>query len=291
MSDLCVLAASLLVQGKTPGWQLEAPPRPFWMALLQPRSAIDQVCESPVSVAAPVSLHRPEFSRTEFSRSVRAVAATSVAQAVPRPVSAAQLYRQRVAALQSGQLYTRLSADSFQPLWSRATRQPQRADWLKLLRHEAKAVATGQGKAKLSVLLGDAQAQWFPVEQLSRDRFWLNQGIAGDKTANLLQRLTAFDQTRPDAIYVMTGMHDLQQGAADGEILTDIQQLIRQLRARHPAAQIYIHAILPTRLATSAPRIALLNSRILQLAQQAGVRFIPIQPALTDAEGKLQAQL
>jgi lysophospholipase L1-like esterase len=289
MSDLCVLAASLLVQGKTPGWKLDVPPRPFWTTLFQPRSEVDQVCEVSALPASssPVSLHRPEFSR-----SVRTVAAASVIQATPRPVLDRQLYVQRLAALQIGQLYTRLSADSFQPLWSRASRQPKRADWVNLLRHEAKAVATGQGKAKLSVLLGDSHAQWFPVEQLSRDRFWLNQGLAGDTTADLLARLSAFDQTRPDAIYIAAGTQDLRQGVADAEILTNMRQMIRQLRARHPDAQVYIHAILPTRLAAlPAHRIDRLNADMARLAEAENARFINLQPALTDSEGKLQAQL
>ena len=289
MSDLCVLAASLLVQGKTSGWKLDAPARPFWTALFQPRSEVDQVCEASALPAAslPISLHRPEFSR-----SVQTVAAASVAQSVPRPVLDSQLYVQRLAALQIGQIYTRLPADSFQPLWSRATRQPKRIDWIKLLCHEAKAVATGQGRARLSVLLGDAHAQWFPVEQLARDRFWLNQGIAGDSTADLLERLSAFDQTRPDAIYVTAGTQDLQQGVADGDILANMRQIIRRLRASHPDAQVYIHAILPTRIATlPAERIHRLNADIARLAQAENARFIHLQPTLIDTEGKLQARL
>ena len=296
MSDLCVLAASLLVQGKTPGWTLDAPPRPFWSALFEPRSEVDQVCQASAANAqvseSPVSLRQPEFSRSEFSPSVRAIAATSMSQTVARPITDAQLYVQRLAALQAGQLYTRLPADSFQPFWSKATRQPESADWLKLLHYEAKAVATGQGSAKLSVLLGDSHAQWFPVEQLSRDRFWLNQGIANDTTADLLKRLDSFDQTRPDAIYVTAGINDLRQGASNGDILTNLQQIMRRLRASHPQAQIYIHAILPTRLATvSVNRIRRLNYNISMLAEQEGARFINLQPAFADRDGKLQAQL
>ncbi len=289
MSDLCVLAASLLVQAKTPGWKLDVPPRPFWSTLFQPRSEVDRACDAANTgvTEAPASIRRPEFSR-----SVQTVAATSLSQTLPRPSSEAQHYVQRLAALQAGQLYTRLPTDSFQALWSRATRQPERADWEKLLRYEAKAVADGQGQAKLSVLLGDSLAQQFPVEQLSRDRFWLNQGIAGDSTADILQRLDSFDQTRPDAIHLTAGISDLRQGATNGDVLSNMQQIIRRLRASHPDAQIYVHAILPTRLeALSVNRIRRLNYNISLLAEQESARFVNLQPAFADPDGKLQAQL
>jgi lysophospholipase L1-like esterase len=287
MSDLCVLAASLLVQGKTPGWKLDVPPRPIWSALFQPRSDVDRACESAAVSDVPAPIRRPEFSR-----SVQAVAASSLSQTLPRPTTEAQRYVQRLAALQAGKLYTSLPTDSFQALWSRATRQPDRADWVKLLHYEAKAVADGQGPAKLSVLLGDSLAEQFPVEQLSRDRFWLNQGIAGDSTADILQRLDSFDKTRPDAIYITAGISDLRKGASNDDVLSNIQEMIRRLRVSHPGAQIYIHAILPTRLeAISVNRIRRLNYNISLLAEQEGARFVNLQPAFADPEGRLQAQL
>lgn len=290
MSDLCLLTASLLVQGKAPGWKLAAPPASFWDTITAQRSAADRVCSgadvaaSPtISVAPTAALHRPEFSRWAKEVSARQFA---------RPVSGSQLYTQRVAALHAGQLYTRLPADSFKSMWQQATYHPTYEDWVKLLTYEAKAVTRGQGTQNMTILLGDSLAQWFPSERLSQDRFWLNQGISGDTTKGVLQRLSHLDQTNPDAIYVMVGINDLRQGVTNREILRNLREIIHRLRAAHPYTKIYIHSILPTRLeAISVNRVRRLNYNIAALTEQERVHFVNLQPAFSDPDGRLQPQL
>lgn len=291
MSDLCVLTASLLVQGKAPGWKLANPPQAAWTFLFNRQHQVDRVCSDQTShqtnVAPNQALNRPEFSRW-----ARNVAARPLETISNRPTSGSQLYVQRLAALQTGQIYTRLPANSFQTLWERASRQPTYEDWLRLLRHEANAMVKGQGAERMTILLGDSHAQWFPSEQLSKNQFWLNQGLSGDTTAGILKRLSLFDRTNPDAIYLMAGINDLRQGATDQEILTNLQQIMRQLRTRHPYAQVYVHSILPTRLeAIPVERIRRLNYSISQLALREASYYINLQPAFADADGHLQTKL
>lgn len=291
MSDLCVLTASLLVQGKTPGWKLAAPPSNFW-AFTNLRSNVDRLCNSsssPSTIPPTVALHRPEFSR----QAKEVATHQSIKTHSPvKPNSNSQLYAQRVAALKAGHLYTRLPADSFQAVWQQVTYHPTYEDWIKLLTYEARAVNRGQGSQKMTVLLGDSIAQWFPSERLSQDRFWLNQGISGDTTTGVLKRLSILDQTNPSSIHVMVGINDLRQGLPNYEILKNIQLIIHRLHTSHPNAQIYIHSILPTRLENlSAYRIRRLNYKISTIAQQEGVHFVNLQPAFADAEGKLQYRL
>lgn len=282
MSDLCVLTASLLVQGKVPGWKLAEPP-----SAQNPtqQSVVNQVCNPTPSarVVPAVAIHRPEFSHWAKQVSTGRL---------NKPVSGRQLFAQRVAALRTGHLYTRLPVDSFEAIWQQTTYQPTYGDWIKLLNREAKAVSQGQGSQRMTVLLGDSLAQWFPVDQLKRDRFWLNQGISGDTTSGVLQRLSVLDQTNPDSIYVMVGINDLRQGKSNREILSNLQQIIRRLKAAHPYTRIYIASILPTRLEDiPVNRIRRLNYNISHLTREEGVSYVNLQPAFADDEGKLQPQL
>jgi lysophospholipase L1-like esterase len=286
MSDLCVLTASLLVQGKVPGWKPVTPPTNFWEALVNQRSAVDRLCGSntaPNPITPVASAHRPEFSNWAKEISTRQPS---------KPASGSQLYAQRMAALRTGQLYTRLPADSFRPIWQTAAYHPTYEDWVNLLSYEARAVAQGQGSQRLTVLLGDSIAQWFPSEQLSRDRFWLNQGISGDTTGGVLQRLSILDGTNPDSIYLMVGINDLRRGVSNREILRNLRQIIHRIRASHPYTRIYIHSILPTRLEEiPVNRIRRLNYNIAALTEQEGVHFVNLQPAFSDEDGHLQPQL
>lgn len=210
----------------------------------------------------------------------------------PRPVSGAQLYQQRLAALASGKTYTRLPADSFHEQWSSAREQPTHNQWIDLLKQEASAMARGQGNARLTVLLGDSLSLWFPSELMTTDRFWLNQGISGDTTAGILQRLAAFNDTRPDTIYVMAGINDLRRGATDTEVTNNLRSIMRQLKQSHPQAKIIVHSILPTRLATlPTQRIRRLNAAIAVATQEEGVSFLNLQHDFMDEVGILRRDL
>jgi lysophospholipase L1-like esterase len=209
-----------------------------------------------------------------------------------RPRSGSQLYQQRLEALRQGRTYTRLPADSFRSVWANATQQPTYQQWQALLQREAAAMAKGQGKSRLTVMVGDSISQWYPVEQLSSDRFWLNQGVSGDMTSGILQRLPAFDQTRPDTIHVMAGVNDLKNGKSDREILDNLRKIMRYLRQQHPNAQVVVHSILPTRsLLVPGDRIAQLNQQLTAIAQAESVSFLDLTADFVAADGYLQQRL
>ncbi|MEH2465526.1 SGNH/GDSL hydrolase family protein [Nostoc sp.] len=204
-----------------------------------------------------------------------------------------QLYYQRLAALKTGQIYTRVDSDNLQSLWeSIKKRQLTYDDWKSLLALEARAIAQGQGGNHLSILVGDSLSMWFPREKLPAGKLWLNQGISGDTSSGVLKRLGAFSATRPDVIYVMAGINDLRKGASDDTILRNYRRIIRRLRQTHPKAQIIVQSILPTRLAKlSNSRIRHINIQLTQIAKQEGANYLNIYSWFTDMEGNLRPEL
>jgi lysophospholipase L1-like esterase len=328
MNDLCLLAASLVAQGHVPGWQLapilklpEHLPRVLTAGLTHwceantsTPSAKDIGHKALVSLA---EVDRPEFSHQSQPTLLSTISVSTVASAptpaapaasapaarsesaplkslgMPiRPVTGGQLYQQRLAALTFGKTYTRLAADSFQEQWLNASEQPTYSQWISLLQQEASAMAQGQGTARLTVLLGDSLSLWFPPELMTSDRFWLNQGISGDTTAGILQRMHVLKDTRPDTIYVMAGINDLRRGATDAEVLANLRLIMQQLKQAHPQATVIVHSILPTRLAAlPTDRIRRLNYNIATAAQEEGVSFLNLQPSFMDEAGILRRDL
>jgi lysophospholipase L1-like esterase len=208
-----------------------------------------------------------------------------------RPRSGSQLYQQRLEALRQGKTYTRLSTDSFLDKWANASQPVTHDQWLALLKQEATAMTKGQGKNRLTVILGDSISQWLPNEQLSSDRFYLNQGISGDTTGGVLQRLSALDQVHPNTIYVMVGVNDLKNGKTDQEILANLQKIMQRLRQTHPQAKVIINSVLPTRLVTiPSDRTIPLNQQISQLAEQEGVSYLALTSAFADSDGTLRRE-
>lgn len=291
MSSLCLVAASLVTHGQVPGWQLAVPKKPFSFLAIGADKSTSKLCggnlHSPVAQSAvyEAAVFRPEFSQ----RGRNSVTSLLFPQ---RPTSGGQLYQQRLTALRLGLTYTRLDSNSFRNEWLNSIAQPTNSQWQKLLTREAKTMAIGQGSSRLTVLLGDSHALWFPIDRLPKNRFWLNQGLSGDTTAGVLKRVSTFAQTRPDTIHVMVGINDLRQGKTDKEILSNLQQIMQKLRQKHPAAQIFVHSILPTRLAAiPSSRVRWLNYNIAALTKQESANYLNLQPAFSDAEGNLRRTL
>ncbi|MEH1926449.1 MAG: SGNH/GDSL hydrolase family protein [Nostoc sp.] len=204
-----------------------------------------------------------------------------------------QLYYQRLAALKTGQIYTRVDNDNLQSLWeSIKKRQLTYDDWKSLLALEARAIAQGQGANHLSILVGDSLSMWFPREKLPTGQLWLNQGISGDTSSGVLKRLGAFSATRPNVIYIMAGINDLRKGASDETILRNYRRIIHRLRQTHPRAQIIVESILPTRLPkVSNSRIRHINIQLTVIAKQEGANYLNIYSWFTDMEGNLRPEL
>ena len=172
--------------------------------------------------------------------------------------------------------------------------------WLDILKQEAKITAQKKPQ-RLTILAGDSLSLWFPPELLPEDRTWLNQGISGEVTNGLLQRLDFFDRTQPDMILVMVGINDLIRGLGDQEILDNYQQIVSYLRQKHPHAEIVVQSILPHAvegitwegkeklLAVPNPRIRKLNEELNQIATEKGARYLNLHPLFTDKQGNLRA--
>lgn len=172
--------------------------------------------------------------------------------------------------------------------------------WLDMLKQEAKITAD-KNPQRLTILAGDSLSLWFPPELLPEDRNWLNQGISGEVSNGLLQRLDLFDRTQPDMILVMVGINDLIRGLDDQEILTNYRQIISYLRRKHPQAEIVIQSILPhgaggttwegkeKLLAIPNSRIRKLNQELNNIATKKGARYLNLHPLFTDQQGNLRS--
>lgn len=174
--------------------------------------------------------------------------------------------------------------------------------WRELLAQEAKVAAEQQPK-RLTILAGDSISLWFPEELLPAERSWLNQGISGETSTGLSNRLDLFSKTTPEAVFIMIGINDLLRGTDDQVVLDNQQQIVRSLKEAHPYAQIIVQSILPhaadkatwegrDRLADLPnSRIRKLNHDLEAIAQDEGVYFLDLYSLFADAQGNLRMDL
>lgn len=259
----------------------------FWMSPPASPSDRDANPQPNTAIAAATEIvpdggDFPEFAPVSVEKMSKLIA----------PQSGAQLYGQRLAALKAGRLYTRLLPQSFAEIWQKAIAQPTHQQWKHLLSKESRAIAGGQGTNRLNILVGDSLSMWFPSHLLPRNRFWLNQGISGENSGQIRDRLHFFARTRPSKIYVMAGTNDLRQGQSDTVILNNIQAIVQRLRQNHPQGEIVVQSILPTRnTRISNDRIRRLNQNIAAIARREGGAFLDVHALFTDEEGELRSDL
>lgn len=173
--------------------------------------------------------------------------------------------------------------------------------WVALLQQEAE-VAAAQKPERLSILLGDSISLWFPSPLLPPKRSWLNQGISGETSAGLLERLALIDRTQPEVIFVLIGINDLIRGGTDETILANQQLIIRYLRQVHPQAKIVLQSILPhgtdkvtwegrdRLLAIPNTRILALNEQLKAIAKAEGGVYLDLYPLFADDKGNLNPE-
>ncbi len=297
MSHSSLLAVGLLATGP-----LSAPPPPplvppdWWqraLAALGVAAATETPTATATGMAAVESAPSLDFAPSPRTVESLAVAPVAAGESARRsPGSGAQMYAQRRAALAAGRLYTHLPSDSFAERWQQAVTQPTHQQWQQLLQQEAAAIAGGQGNNSLSVLLGDSLSQWFPAQLLPRSGFWLNQGISGENSQQVRQRLATLKAARPTTLYVMAGINDLRQGASDATILANLRAIVRELRQQHPGAQVVVQSLLPTRQTNlDNARIRQLNAALRELARAENVIYLHLHPLFAAADGQMRSEL
>lgn len=175
-------------------------------------------------------------------------------------------------------------------------------DWVRLLDQEASAIAR-QVPDQLAILVGDSLSLWFPPELLPQEYIWLNQGISGETTAGLRDRLDLLDQLQPEYILVMIGINDLLQGISTETVLANQREIIRYLRQTHPESEIVLQSLLPhgAEAATWEGRQRLeqipnqelqqLNAAMAAMAASEQVAFLDLQPLFRNQAGQLRPEL
>ncbi|PZV07912.1 MAG: G-D-S-L family lipolytic protein [Leptolyngbya sp.] len=209
-----------------------------------------------------------------------------------RPVTGAQLYQFRTAALQAGELYAQVAPYRYIHRWQRAFVSPTHDDWQALLEAEAAAMAHRQGQAPLTVMVGDSLALWLPVDELPTDQLWLNQSISGETTTHMLGRLHYFADIQPQTIHLMAGINDLKNGVPEAQVVDNLYQMMTRLQQQHPQARLVVYSILPTRLReVSSDRIQRVNQRLAALAVHQGATYVDLYTSFSDSQGLLRVDL
>ena len=174
--------------------------------------------------------------------------------------------------------------------------------WVTLLQDEMDAMVA-KNPDHLTILLGDSLSLWFPTELLPGRRVWMNQGISGEQTQGVLDRLRVMNAAEVDTIFLMIGINDLIWGQSDEQIIQNYRAIVETLSQQHPQAQIVVQSILPhgadaatwesrdRLIALPNSRIQAMNESLKTIAADHGAEYLDLYALFSNGEGNLRPDL
>ncbi|MDT0509754.1 GDSL-type esterase/lipase family protein [Novosphingobium sp. MMS21-SN21R] len=178
----------------------------------------------------------------------------------------------------------------------------QRAkDWPNLCRYQQENdQVQASGLWPKVIFLGDSITEnWKLGDPALFDATTINRGIGGQTTSQILLRFYQdVVALRPRVVHIMAGVNDILGNTgptSDQAIVNNIRAMIDMAKAN--GIRVVLAAMTPSKTFMARPtedlrpRIAAVNSRLMQLAAQQRVVFIDYTPMLADKEGAFAAAL
>lgn len=170
-------------------------------------------------------------------------------------------------------------------------------------RQENKHIIPGQ-----IVCAGSSLMEMFPVEKLmaetNREVVIYNRGIGGFVTRELLEVLdVCILDLKPRRLFLNIGTNDLSDASISiAEIIERYDRILSRVEAALPGIEIYLMAYYPVNyeaaveeikpwlLVRTNEKITQANREVQKLAERHGARYIDVNDALKDGQGRLKAE-
>lgn len=99
---------------------------------------------------------------------------------------------------------------------------------------------------KLTALfIGDSLTEWFELGHYFPDIRIINEGIAGDTSFGVLERLESILNISADKIFLMIGINDVFNGFQKADIIENQQLIIEQILTHVNGTELIVQSLLP----------------------------------------------
>lgn len=138
------------------------------------------------------------------------------------------------------------------------------------------------------LFIGDSLTEWFNLETHFPEKAIVNEGIAGDTTFGLLERIDGIMAIPAARIFVMIGINDILNGYKKADIIENYQLLIEEIRIQSNRSELIIQSILPvneTMLGSGAlfnGKIHEINAVIKDYCDDCGITYLNLYDSFLD---------
>ena len=141
------------------------------------------------------------------------------------------------------------------------------------------------------VFLGDSITDFCQLDRYYPGLNAVNQGISGDTTGGMLERVDADVCARePQAVVFLGGINDIFMGVEDEAIVSNIRAIVDRIHAALPDTQIIVQSVYPVEefgsLALTG-HVQAVNERLRAQAKEGGYAYADVYSVLAGSDGRL----
>lgn len=144
------------------------------------------------------------------------------------------------------------------------------------------------------LFIGDSITWLFDLKENFGDKNYINRGISGDKTTDILARCEhTFQNIRADKIVLLAGINDLNVPECESrEVLDNLYTIVELAKAYNKGAKIFVESVYPVNNTKTNKRrdrcehkINEVNLELSQRASEKGYTYIDMHSVLRDENG------
>ncbi|MCK9235309.1 MAG: GDSL-type esterase/lipase family protein [Acholeplasmataceae bacterium] len=146
------------------------------------------------------------------------------------------------------------------------------------------------------VFIGDSITECFNLKTFFQDDGYINEGVSGYTTLDLLNRLeTSLFQYQPDIVFLLIGTNDLElTELTKEEIVHNIKTIVQKINQRLPQATLYLQSIYPVNYEIKPFSVGKRKNEDINwinhhISQIKGAKYLDIHSFLKNKEGKLNS--
>ncbi len=145
------------------------------------------------------------------------------------------------------------------------------------------------------VFLGNSITFWGDWKERLKDCGVKNQGIPGDITFGVLDRIGEVVKGKPSKVFILIGINDLAHHIPDSVIIENYRRIIARIEKGSPETEIFFQTLLPTNSTfqrmwnfhNKDNDIRKINIALKELTAKEGIRFIDLYSHFVDSTGNL----
>ena len=143
------------------------------------------------------------------------------------------------------------------------------------------------------VFLGDSITEFCDLTTFYPELDTVNQGISGDTTAGMLDRLGRVYAAQPEIVVVHGGINDILSGWGEDQVEENLDQIVRSIHEALPQAKVVVQSLYP--IAEGEERyftgiIQRVNACLKARAGELEYVYADVFPALQTSDGRLDSR-